>query len=168
MDNNLFEKIDPLVDGIAELIEGEALNTLKQKLADLSRELSEYSVMLEMNVQVFDPENGQNLPLLQTGLATSDGAAPYQSWGDSTPHRYIVHGEMTIVPHDHCPQCWGRWDFKSKFPTCESCGSEMGKDVKLLLDSDCCPNCEKGTLTASQPQCTECGFSVNPDHIAWG
>ena len=83
MDNNLFEKIDPLVDGISdrisELIEGEALNTLKQKLADLSRELSEYSVMLEMNVQVFDPENGQNLPLLQTGLATSDGAAPYQS-----------------------------------------------------------------------------------------
>ncbi|MFT5324513.1 MAG: hypothetical protein ACI8P0_002375, partial [Planctomycetaceae bacterium] len=62
----------------------------------------------------------------------------------------------------------GRWDFKSKFPTCESCGSEMGKDVRLLLDTDCCPNCEKGTLTASQPQCTECGFSVNPDHVVWG
>lgn len=172
MDKNLFEKIDPLVDGISdhitELIEGEALRELKQKLADLSCELGEYSVTLEMNVQVCDPENGQSLPLLQTGMASSDGAMPYQMWGDSTPHRYIVHGEMVIVPHDYCPQCWGRWEFKSKFPTCESCGSEMGKDIKLLLDTDCCPNCEKGTLTASQPQCPECGFSVNPDHIAWG
>ena len=57
-------------------------------------------------------------------------------WNDSTPHRYIVHGDLVIVPHDHCPQCWGRWDFKSKFPTCESCGSEMGKGGRLLLDFD--------------------------------
>ena len=29
-------------------------------------------------------------------------------WGDSTPQRYIVEGEMAIVPHDYCPTCWGR------------------------------------------------------------
>jgi hypothetical protein len=172
MDKNLFETIDPIVNEIADqlttLIEGDTLSELKQKLADLSRELGVYSVTLEMNLQLCNPDDGQTLPLVQTGLASSDGAMPYQMWNDSTPHRYIVHGDLVIVPHDHCPQCWGRWDFKSKFPTCESCGSEMGKDVRLLLDTDCCPNCEKGTLTASQPQCTECGFSVNPDHIAWG
>ena len=36
----------------------------------------------------------------------------------------------------------------------------MGEEVNLLLDTDCCPRCEKGTVTATQPQCNECGFSV--------
>ncbi len=172
MEKNLFEKIDPLVDDIAEqiseLIEEETLSQLKQKLADLSRELGGYSLTLEMNVEVFDPERERSLPLLQMGLASSDGEPPYPTWADSSPHRYIVNGEMIIVPHDHCPRCWGVWDFKSRHPTCESCGATMGRDVKLLLDSDRCPQCEKGTLTAHRPECTACGFSVNPAHVVWG
>ena len=135
MDKNLFEKIDPIVDDIAEqiseLIEGAVLSQLKQNLADLSRTLGAYSLALEINVQVFDPDREQSLPLLQTGLATSEGALPYQMWADSTPHRYIANGDMAIVPHDRCPRCWGLWDFKSLNPSCKSCGAEMGVDVKL-------------------------------------
>ncbi len=172
MDKDLFEKIDPLVDDIAgqisELIDGDTLSKLKQKLADVSRELSGYSLTLEMNVQLFDPEYERSLPLLQTGLASSDGETPYQIWGDSTPHRYIVNGEMMIVPHDHCPECWGRWEAKGLHPNCPQCGVAMGDQIKLLLDSDRCPHCEDGTVTVSQPRCTQCGLTVNPDHVQWG
>ena len=88
MDKNLFETIDPIVNEIADqlttLIEGDTLSELKQKLADLSRELGVYSVTLEMNLQLCNPDDGQTLPLVQTGLASSDGAMPYQMWLDIT------------------------------------------------------------------------------------
>ncbi|MCA9138082.1 MAG: hypothetical protein KDB00_15020, partial [Planctomycetales bacterium] len=113
-------------------------------------------------------EREHSLPLLQTGLSSSDGATPYQVWGDSSPQRYIVKGEMVIAPHDRCPECWGPWDFKESNPSCPECGIEMGPHVKLLLDSDCCPNCEKGRVSASNPQCSECGYAVDPNHVAWG
>ncbi len=172
MDKILFEKIDPVVDEIAEciseLIEGNALDSLKQKLVALSAQLGPYSLALDFNLQVFDPNREHTLPLLQMGLATSEGKELYQAWGDSTPHRYIVNGQMSIVPHDRCPSCWAEWDFKTSNPVCEFCGIEMGKDVKLLLDSDCCPNCENGKITMNDPQCHKCGFQVNPDHVIWG
>ncbi|MCS7468517.1 hypothetical protein NZK35_17835 [Stieleria sp. ICT_E10.1] len=172
MEKHVFEKVDPLVDTVAdqidELVDGDSLNEIKNKLADISRELLGLSVSLDISVQVFDSERENSLPLLQTGLATSDGAAPHQVWGDSSPQRYIVDGEMAIVPHDRCPGCWGPWDFKERNPACPECGIEMGEQVKLLLDSDRCPNCEAGTVTASDPKCSECGYSVDPSHVAWG
>ncbi|MEO2032526.1 MAG: hypothetical protein ABGZ35_10620 [Planctomycetaceae bacterium] len=172
MDQNLYDKIDPLVDDIGEqlskLFEGDHFDLIRQRLTQLSSEFSEFSVALEMNIQVFDSERGNSLPLLQTGLSTFDGEVPYQVWGDSTPHRYVVHGDIVIVPHDHCPQCWGDWEFKDLHPECPECGVRMGDQVRLLLDSDRCPHCENGTVSASQPKCTECGFAVNPDHVMWG
>jgi hypothetical protein len=172
MDRQTFEQVDPLVDEVAEqvsaLIDGDQLATIKQKLADISRCLcDDFSVTLEINLKISDPE-GLTLPLLQTGLTTSAGAAPYEFTGDSTPQRYVVYGDVVIVPHEYCPQCWGDWGFKDRHPKCPDCGIEMGEAVKLLLDSDCCPHCEKGKVTASQPKCTECDFSVNPEHVTWG
>lgn len=172
MDQNLYDRIDPLVDDIGEqlskLIESDHFELIRQRLTQLSSEFSEFSVTLEMNLQVFDSENGHNLPLLQTGLSTFDGEEPYQIWGDATPHRYVVHGDIVIVPHDHCPQCWGEWDFKDRHPECPECGVRIGDQVRLLLDSDRCPHCENGAVSASQPKCRECGFAVNPDHVMWG
>lgn len=172
MDRNLFEKIDPLVDDIAdqitELIEGEGLSGIRQKLVELSREFGTNSLTLELNVKVFDANREQNLPLLQTGLATSEGSEPDQFWADSSPQRYVVDGEMAIVPNDRCPQCWGEWGFKNLHPQCAGCGAQMGIQVKLLLDSDRCPHCERGVITSQEPKCSECGFTINPEHVIWG
>ena len=172
MDKNLFERVDPIVDGIAdqlsELVSGEALDGIKQKITALSEELASLSVTLELNVRVFDPDKERSLPLLQTGLSSSGGAAPYQVWEDSTPHRYVVDGDVVVVPHDHCPACWGGWGFKHRNPQCPECSICMGDRVKLLLDTDCCPMCEEGTVTSSEPRCSRCDFSVNPDHVNWG
>ena len=166
-----FEKVNPLVDDIAEqiseLMESDAFRTIKQKLAEISSVFGEFSVNLEMNVRLFDPE-GLQLPLLQTGLSTTEGSEPWQMWGDSTPQRYVVFGDIVVVPHDYCPQCWAEWDFKEQNPKCPGCGLQLGKEVKILLDSDVCPRCEKGTVSATSPECNRCETVVNLNYVVWG
>ena len=65
-------------------------------------------------------------------------------------HRYLVDGEICEVPHDRCPNCWAGWSFKIGTPDtppealeCPCCGYGLGEQIKLMLDSDVCPHCEK-------------------------
>jgi hypothetical protein len=173
MDRSSFEAANPIIDQMADLIdrtlESAQLAALHQALARLSEALGpRYSVSLNASVEVFDRERSHPLPLLQTGLSTSEGATPYRTWGDSTPHTYITNGQIQVVPHDHCPRCYGTWDFKFRNPTCPDCGATLGKDVKVLLDSDVCPDCEKGTVSMSAPVCSKCGYRVDPRLVTWG
>jgi ribosomal protein S27AE len=173
MKRDKFEKIDPLLDRLAESIDGllaqEPWTAVKQHLAEISEILGEkYSLTLELNLQVFDPTREHSLPLLQTGFATSNGEQPHPCWGDSTPQRYVVNGQLVVVPHDRCPACWGIWDVKDQHPDCDHCGVSMGRDVKFSLDNDQCPHCEMSTVSASNPTCGRCGESVNPAFIYWG
>jgi len=119
-------------------------------------------------VDVFDSERENSLPLLSNGLSTLDGQEPFRTYADSSLHRYIIDGAIQVVPHDRCPKCWEVWDFKLQNPECGSCDAEMGKNCKLLLDSDVCPRCEEGKITASQPECSKCGFEVDPSFVTWG
>jgi len=135
-------KLDIIAEQLSEWMDSEASQELKQQLTVLSKQLG-LSINLELNVTAFDETRESTLPLLQTGLATRDGSEPYQFWSDSTPMRYVAKGEITVVPHDRCPVCWSAWDFKNLHPTCETCGSRMGHEVRLLIDSDRCPRCEK-------------------------
>jgi hypothetical protein len=95
-----------------------------------------YSASLQIVVDFFDRDREQTLPLLTTGFSTTDGSAPYRIWGDSSPQRYLCEGDIHVVPHDHCPKCWGYWDFKCEHPRCPSCGLTLGHGCKVLLDSD--------------------------------
>lgn len=58
--------------------------------------------------------------------------------------------------------------FKFEQPTCPSCSLTLGKDCKVLLDSDRCPHCDEGTLTMDKAACDRCGFEVDPDFVTWG
>ena len=173
MDRATFEAVDQHVDQIAETVD-QALSSpdfakLKQQLAALSKLLGDrYSVEFACQFDVVSSERERSLPMLNTGLSSSDGQEPYRTWADSTPHKYIVDGEMTMVPHDHCPKCWGVWDFKFKHHACSECGVSLGTDVKILLDSDVCPSCEEGKFTSAQPTCDRCGFEIDPSFVAWG
>ena len=114
MDQSTFEAADPLIDEISELVDGaltsEQLAVLRQSLAKLSKAMGgRYSIGLIVSLEVFDHQQERNLPLLNTGLSTTDGSEPYRTWGDSTPQRYIVDGEIQVVPHDRCPNCWNTW-----------------------------------------------------------
>jgi hypothetical protein len=173
MDRELFEKIDPclddLADSIGKLLEGGQAAKLRELLTQLGQELGkEFSVGLNVVVEVFDLNEERTLPLIQTGIAAPHDREPYRTWGDSSPQRYIVEGNMVIVPDDRCPQCWETWDFKWITPSCSHCGATLGEGVKILLDDDICPYCEKGNISKASPTCDQCGHSVDPSIVVWG
>jgi ribosomal protein L37E len=173
MDPSTFETADKYTDEIAEVVErlfgSPETKDLRNLLTEMSKAMgNRYSVTLDVRVDVFDNQKERSLPMLSVGLSAMEGKEPFPVSGDSSIHRYVVEGEIQIVPHDHCPKCWGEWDFKFKFPTCDHCGASMGKEVKLLLDSDECPFCGEGTVTVANPVCNKCGFHVDPTTVAWG
>jgi hypothetical protein len=170
MDPADFKAVDPFLDKLAEIVDQQlGLAELQRVLAELSTVMGKrYTVSVNMTVDVFDQEHERSLPLLNTGLATSEGQEPYRNWGDSTMQRYVVDAGIQIVPHDRCPTCWKEWDFKFLHPTCSHCGTTLGKNCKVLLDTDECPNCEEGKVTVSKPRCDKCGFVVDPNTVVWG
>jgi len=162
-----------LVDEISELVDqaliSEQLATLRQSLAGLSKAVGgRYSIGLTVSLEVFDHQKERNLPLLNTGLSTTEGGEPFRTWGDSTPQRYIVDGQIQVVPHDRCPKCWDAWDFKINNRHCPHCDATLGDNCKILLDTDICPQCENGKVSLAQPKCDQCGFEINPSLVAWG
>lgn len=173
MDPATFDAVDPLVDQIAEIVDSALLSDQLAKLRQVLEELGKavgprYSANLSVIVDIFDREREKAMPLLNTGLCTTEDGPPYRAWGDSTPQRYLVNGEIHVVPHDHCPKCWGIWDFKFENHTCQHCGTTLGQGCKVLLDSDVCPSCEKGSVSMTKPICDNCGYMVDLRLVAWG
>jgi hypothetical protein len=173
MDRSTFDAADPIVDRVSEMVErvlgSDQLAAVRDALAQLSKVLGpDHSVNLNVTVEVFDTERAHPLPLLTTGMSTSGGEPPYVTWGDSTPQRYVVDGEIQVVPHDRCPRCYGPWDFKFETMSCRGCGARLGDDVRVLLDTDVCPHCEEGHVSASAPVCDQCGYRVDPGLVVWG
>jgi hypothetical protein len=168
-----FKNLEPLADQIYqrsdEWFDSPAFAAVKAALRDASALLpSHFSVSVEVVFRVFDEKREQDLPLMTTGVNTSGGKEPYRTDGDSTVHRYVTDGEICQVPHDRCPHCWGDWDFKLLHRTWRHCGYALGKEVKLLVDSDVCPNCEQGTVSLAMPICEKCEFVADSSTITWG
>jgi hypothetical protein len=173
MDRSTFESADLIIDEIAdkldELLDSDHFAAIRLLLARLSEKVGpRYSANLNVTVDVFDAERSNALPLLNVGLSTSNGETPYKTCGDSTPQKYVVDGEIQVVPHDRCPKCYGRWDFKLKHPSCSECGATVGREVKLLLDTDVCPLCEEGKVSRTRPVCDKCGQPIDPGTVVWG
>ena len=173
MKENEFKTLDPVADQVNEevgkWIESDALSELKEALRRVSASLPEtYAIELAVQLRIFDSERERSLTLLNSGLCTIGGQEPFSGDGDSTFQRYVVDGVICQVPHDYCPHCWGPWDFKLNHRECRHCGYSLGKEVKLLLDTDVCPNCEQGTVTVTTPTCNNCEFTVDPEFVTWG
>jgi hypothetical protein len=173
MDRSTFDAADLIVDEIAdkldELLDSDHFAAIRLLLARLSEKVGpRYSANLHVSIDVFEAERSNVLPLLNVGLSASDGGTPYNTYGDSTPQKYVVDGEIQVVPHDRCPKCYGLWDFKLKHPCCPECGATMGREVKLLLDTDICPFCEEGKVSLARPVCDKCGQQIDPGCVVWG
>jgi hypothetical protein len=173
MDRSTFESADPILDEMAamldELLGSDPFSAVRHSLARLSETVgSRYSVNLTVCVDVFDAERPDALPLLTTGLSTSKGEPPFKTYGDSTFQKYVVDGEIQVVPHDRCPKCYGAWDFKLTHSSCSGCGATLGREVKLLLDTDVCPFCEEGKVSLTVPVCADCGQRIDPSIVVWG
>lgn len=170
MDPVVFDSLDPVLDKLAEVADRQlGAPDLKHLLVELSTALGKgYAVSINLTVEVFDQEQVRLLPLLNTGLATSEHREPYRTWGDSSPERYVVDEGIQVVPHDRCPRCWEKWDFKFLHPSCPHCGTTLGENCKVLQDTDQCPYCQEGKVTLSNPLCDKCGFAVDPNTVIWG
>ena len=172
MKDTEFKAIEPLVETIAEeidrLFDSAEFTSLRGALRQASELLKDKSVTFNCTLDVFSEERGASLKVLDMGVASYDGREPHRCYGDSTVQRYIVGGEICQVPHDHCPRCWHIWDFKDRHRVCPSCGIELGKEIKILLDSDYCPHCEEGKVTMRSPVCSKCGYEVDLDIVMWG
>jgi hypothetical protein len=173
MDRSTFESANPILDEIADKLDGilncDEFSAVRLALARLSEMVgSRYSVNLNVCVDIFDAERSNALPLLNVGLSTSKGEPPYKTFGDSTAQKYVVDGEIQVVPHDRCPRCYGVWDFKLMHTSCSECGAILGREVKLLLDTDVCPFCEEGAVSMNIPTCAKCGQRIDPGVVVWG
>ena len=172
MRNTEYKLLEPVAKEISEKVD-ELINTghfneIKELLRETIEEMPEnYSLNLNIEFNVFDNEKQKSIKLLQTGLTTSEGE-PYQHSADSAPQKYLVDGEMCLVPEEFCPNCWGDWMFKFKHNQCGSCGYELGKQVKYLLDNDICPMCQEGTVKIDNPVCDSCGYKVEGGKVVWG
>lgn len=173
MDQNTWEIIDPVLDELAEEIERLLTSDEASKIRELLSKLSEKApaqTTTELNcvISIFDSRREVALPLLNMGFGVSEFGEVYPTSGDSSPHRYVVDGEIQVVPHDICPKCYREWDFKFENPHCLHCDSELGVNCWALLDSDVCPSCENGKISAASPKCESCGYAVNPKFVRWG
>ena len=173
MKQSEFTALDKLADEVdekaEEWLQSEALSELRAALEKAAASLPEgYQVTLDIKLNVFDEQRERTIELLSHGLCFSLGIQAFEASGTSSPHRYVVDGELCELPHDYCPHCWAEWVMKLERPTCPTCGYEMGNQVKLLLDNDLCPFCEDGEITLVNPQCQKCDYEVNPEFIAWG
>lgn len=173
MDQNTWEQVDPQLDEIAEelerLLASREASKLREMLAKVSKVLpDELSTHLNCSVTVCDSEREATLSLLNVGMGVSESGEVYPTSGDSSVHRYVINGEIEVVPHDFCPKCYQEWGFKLDHPTCSHCDAELGVNCWVLLDSDVCPFCEDGEISASNPKCRSCGYVVNPRFVKWG
>lgn len=161
--------LDRIESMVEETLDSESFGPIAEALKRISHALgSRYSVDLTISLEVFDREKKKTLPLMTVGYASSDDGEPYRTREDCSFHRYALRGEIQVVPHDRCPNCWGEWDFKFKHRTCPECGVTLGSEVKVLLDTDVCPNCEEGHVSMENPICPKCGFEIDPKTVVWG
>jgi len=172
MKDTEFKALEPTAEVIEDVIsrffDSDECAAIKDALQKASADLKDKSVTLNCTVNVFDRDRENSMTLLEMGITTSSGQDPYRCHDDATIQRYLAEGEICQVPHDHCPKCWAVWDFKDKHRTCPSCGIKLGKEVKILLDSNVCPNCEEATVSIDEPICPKCGYEVDLDIVAWG
>jgi len=173
MNKQEFEAVDALADcvneKINELHKNKSLEDVLEKLQECVSQLPDhYSLSVDIKVNIFDSKREKQMSLLHTGFNSYHSGEPYRHYGDSSIQKYYVEGNISVIPQNYCPHCWGEWDFKFKHTTCPECGYELGKQVKYLLDDDICPLCEKGTVSVHNPVCDKCGYEVDPQKVVWG
>jgi len=173
MDQNTWIAIDPQLDEIAEELErilaSSACDDLREMLTRFASSLPpDLSTDLSCCLKVCDSVREASLSLINVGLAVSSSGQVYPASGDSTVHRYVVDGEIEVVPNDICPKCYGEWGFKFENHNCRHCDAQLGVNCWALLDSDVCPFCEDGQITAQSPTCSNCGYVVDPKCVKWG
>ncbi|QDT45157.1 hypothetical protein Pan241w_52760 [Gimesia alba] len=163
------EFINLISDNITVLMESSEFGVIQSQLMSLIQSLDKrYGVTINCVIDVIDWEKERILPLLNTGISTEESGDVFRTWNDALPQKYVVNGDIHVVPQDYCPNCWSDWGFKWKKRTCPECGIKLGEECKILLDSDVCPHCKDGIISMNNPVCDKCRFKIDPNCVVWG
>jgi ribosomal protein L37E len=164
--NELSEK---LILEMGKLQKDGRLQAVEAHVHELLSQLPDgCSISLNFSVEVFDAKRDRTLKAGTTGVTFEKGRVPYLIDLGLSPTKYLVDGVMMKVPHDQCPNCWSRWPLKSRVKSCPECGYRMGREVKLLVDTNVCPRCEEGAISLHHPHCDHCGFVAEENLVVWG
>ena len=166
-----FELFDQLAEAVDEFVQQWLNSTeIKPMLDKIQYACNQTDMSVGVSVEMHVTEDGREdtLRMLTTWIQCAANQDAYIASGDSSIQRYICDGAICQVPHDQCPNCWSDWDFKYRHQICSTCGYQLGNQVKLLLDSNQCPNCDTGTVTIESPTCTKCGMEVDTTMVTWG
>ncbi len=131
MDQSTWDDIAPQLDEISEEIErllaSDEAEKLRRLIAKCGQTISEdVSVDLKCTLSIFDRNRECSLALLNLGLGVSESGEVYLRSGDSSAHRYVVDGEIEVVPNDICPNSYHEWGFKFENPQCSHFDAELG------------------------------------------
>lgn len=173
MDQRTWEQVEPqlteMSSELQRLLASPEAAKLRDMLAKVSRTMPRHhSANLKCVLEIIDSQREKSLPVLTIQTGASELGEVFTASTDSSPHRYIVDGEIEVVPQDRCPKCLEEWGFKWICPDCPHCNAKLGVNCWMLLDSDTCPNCDTGTVSAHDPHCTQCGFLIDPKFVRWG
>lgn len=173
MNDEKFIEADKIADYLygefVKLHDAGHLNELKNILQNFSKNLSErYSISTHITLDIFDSEREKQINIFQTGFSCIGNDKPYQTNAGDAFNRYMVNGCIVELPDSYCPNCWSEWGFKKFGQSCKSCDLIFGREIKLLLDTNECPNCKKGTISLKNPYCDSCEFYADPNLVIWG
>ncbi|WP_010588361.1 hypothetical protein [Schlesneria paludicola] len=173
MDQRTWEQVEPqlaeMASELERLLASPDATKLRDMLAKVSRTMPRHhSASLNCALEIFDSQREKSFPVLTIGMGVSELGEVFSTLGESGSHRYIVNGEIEVVPQDRCPKCLDEWGFKWICHQCPHCDAQLGVNCWMLLDSDRCPNCEDGTVSADDPHCHQCGVFIDPKFVRWG
>ena len=174
MDSDGFEALQQALDRCDAVIHGMIERDAEEMLAlrDAVRQLAGalgggFTAKLTLTMSLVDRRGGRELPWEVAAFASDSGGQTYDATDDCSPQRYEVNSCTSVVPRDRCPRCWQSWPRKSEQPKCSHCGLALGQDCTIILEHGACPQCEDGSVSDDAPVCTECGYRVVHQHVAW-
>ncbi|EMF80929.1 hypothetical protein LEP1GSC188_3106 [Leptospira weilii serovar Topaz str. LT2116] len=173
MNNEKFLEVseisDKLDDFFVTLDESKKLDFIKDAFLKFSENLQErYSITCNLTLEIFDVEREQIIKISEVGISCNGGERPYVVRAGDSFVRYLAKGNIVEIPHSYCPVCWAEWDFKRKDQNCPKCDSKYGMEIKLLIDSNHCPQCSEGIVSLEEPYCKKCEFYADPEIVVWG
>ena len=171
MNPQVAEKVNALADKAHDFFEevkkSDAFKALVTEMKNIGQDPSEF-ISLGLELKLFNTQKEGQLDIYSSGMQSNGEGEPSPYQGGETFEKFLLHGDIQVVPNGKCPQCYQAWDFKDMSPSCSNCAIELGPKLKYLIDSDHCPNCEGGTVTRSQPSCDKCDYVADPKRVTWG
>jgi len=113
------------------LLESSEFEIIRSQLMELVKSLDErYGITINCVMDVIDWEQERVLPLLNTGISTAESGKIFRTWNDASPQKYVINGEIHVVPQDYCPSAGATGVSNGKTAPARNAGLNSESNVK--------------------------------------